>query len=222
MIYLIGGPPKCGKTTLAKRLSKSAGIPWVSADSLQNVIKPYIAEQDMALKFPLSAMKYASNDEKYAAHSSAEIIAAYRQQAANLEAAIEAFAKSELTDGNDYILEGYQVTPEVINQLTNAFPEEVRGLIVVKKDPTAFLADIHKSTTPNDWILSKTHNDATFLKIATMVTNYSAELENTAKENAVKVFCVDKNFDSELEAAARYLADANDEDEDLVLVSSNV
>ena len=50
MIYLIGGPPKCGKTTLAKRLSKSLGIPWVSTDTLQCVIKPYINRKDFSKK----------------------------------------------------------------------------------------------------------------------------------------------------------------------------
>lgn len=35
MIYLIGGPPKCGKTTLAKQLAKKLGIQWVATDTLE-------------------------------------------------------------------------------------------------------------------------------------------------------------------------------------------
>jgi cytidylate kinase len=65
MIYLIGGPPKCGKTTLAKRLSKSKGIPWVSTDTLQCVIKPYMNKKDFSKIFPTNYQRGKNNDEKY-------------------------------------------------------------------------------------------------------------------------------------------------------------
>ena len=74
MIYLIGGPPKCGKTTLAKRLSKLKGIPWVSTDTLQNVIKPYISKEDFARKFPNSQLTGESNDEKYTKYINNELL----------------------------------------------------------------------------------------------------------------------------------------------------
>jgi len=35
MIYLIGGPPRCGKTNIAKKLSKS----WISADTIESMIR---------------------------------------------------------------------------------------------------------------------------------------------------------------------------------------
>lgn len=44
MIYLIGGPPKCGKTTLAKKLSKELGIQWVVSDTLQVVVREYVSK----------------------------------------------------------------------------------------------------------------------------------------------------------------------------------
>jgi 2-phosphoglycerate kinase len=211
MIYLIGGPPKCGKTTFAKRLSKSAGIAWVSTDTLQNVIKPYITDADMRTKFPLSMMKYANNDKKYSAHTTTEIIMAYKQQAVTSQSAIKAFVAAELTDGNDYAVEGYHVTPDLIAMLTKEHPKKVRGLILVKKDPAAFLADMRRSTTPNDWILSKTHDDATFPKIAAMVIEYSIELEKVASDNGIKVYCVDEDFDKRLEEAASYMTGTNNQ-----------
>ena len=205
MIYLIGGPPKCGKTTLAKQISKTAGIPWVSTDTLQNVIKPYIPEQNHPAKFPLSSLRYESNDEKYAKHSADELIVAYRHQAKTLHPAIEAFVASEIIEGNDYIVEGFHLEPELISKLVAEFPEKVRGVLVIKKDPTAFVENIHSSTTPNDWIIKKTKDEATFPKIAAVITAYSAQLENAAKQHDLKVFCVDQNFTTELKAAETYL-----------------
>jgi len=53
-VYLIGGPPKCGKTTLAKTLSKRLSIPWISADTLQNIASVYIPEEEYEKYFPHS------------------------------------------------------------------------------------------------------------------------------------------------------------------------
>lgn len=89
MIYLIGGPPKCGKTTLAKALSKSLGIPWVSTDTLENVIKPYMNEKDFTNRFPVGYQRGKDNDEKYSKYSISEIIEAYNQQAKTVFQAME-------------------------------------------------------------------------------------------------------------------------------------
>ena len=32
MIYLIGGPPRCGKTTLARQLARIVQSPWLQTD----------------------------------------------------------------------------------------------------------------------------------------------------------------------------------------------
>lgn len=38
MIYLIGGPPRCGKSTLAHLLCRRSAIPWISTDALVQVL----------------------------------------------------------------------------------------------------------------------------------------------------------------------------------------
>ncbi len=156
--------------------------------------------------FPTSAMQYENNDEKYTKLSSSEVIEAYRQQAMTLCPAIEAFVASEVADENDYILEGYHIEPSLINKLFLRFNGKVRGMIVVKKDASAFLDNITNSTTPNDWILTKTKDGAsTFPKVATMVAEYSSQLENEAKQQNVEVLCVDKDFDRHIQEATTYL-----------------
>ena len=60
MIYLIGGPPKCGKTTLAKKMAKKLHIQWIAADTLQVVARKYIAryvtKEEMDNFHPLKGM----------------------------------------------------------------------------------------------------------------------------------------------------------------------
>lgn len=205
MIYLIGGPPKCGKTTLAKTLAKSLGIPWISSDTLQCVIKPYMNKEDFPKKFPASYQRGKDNDEKYSKFSSREIIEAYQQQAKTVYEAVEMFVACELTDGNDFIVEGYHIEPELVAELSLKYPEKIRSVFLVKSDKKKFVCDIKKSTTPNDWIISRTKNEETYQKIANMICEYGKFFEKESGKHAFKVLNMDNDFDNQIKEAAYYL-----------------
>ncbi|MBP6880526.1 hypothetical protein KBC31_02760 [Candidatus Saccharibacteria bacterium] len=207
MIYLIGGPPKCGKTTLAKKLSLNSKIPWVSADTIQNVIKPYVDGSDFNSIFPVSSANFSSNDEKYNLLSTDEIIKSYRAQAKSMFAAIEAFVLSEITEGNDYIVEGYHLEPQYIDTLTQSHPGKVKGIVLAKFNESAFIDSITKSTTENDWILSKTTDENTYIKIAKMVSVYSHIYEVESKRYGIKLMRMDNDFEKSLHEAVGRLAD---------------
>ena len=204
MIYLIGGPPKCGKTTLSKNLSKKLGIPWVSTDALQNTVKPYVPEEEWPEKFPSSSRFYESNDEKYDTHPPEKIISAYRTQARTLGPGIDEFVFSEIRDGNEYIVEGLHLEPKLIRELVEKYPGEVTGVIVFKTDIEKFLANLSKSTTPNDWVLTKTRKKSTFRKIAKMVVEYSKQIEADTIKYGIKYFNLD-DFDEEHKEVEDYI-----------------
>lgn len=44
MIYLIGGPPRTGKTRLAQRLSRQLGIGWFPLDTLRYAVRALVPE----------------------------------------------------------------------------------------------------------------------------------------------------------------------------------
>jgi 2-phosphoglycerate kinase len=205
MIYLIGGPPKCGKTTLAKRLSKTKHIPWVSTDTLQSVINPYINEEDHAAKFPTTAQRESSNDEKYSKYSTDEIIQAYQQQAKTVYQAIDMFALCEMTDGNDFIIEGYHVEPELVAELNAKYSDKIRSIFLVKLDEEKFVRDIQKSRTPNDWIIARTEKEETYGKIAKMICEYGKHFKTEAKKHCLKVQDMDHDFEGQISEAIQYL-----------------
>jgi len=186
MIYLIGGPPKCGKTTLAKRLSKLKGIPWVSMDTLQCVVKPYINRGDLAIKFPASFQRGKNNDEKYSQYSTDEIIEAYRQQGKTLYQAIDMFIICEITEGNDFIMEGYHIEPKLVSELNAKYPDKLKSIFLVKTDETKFVSDIKKSGNPNDWIIARTNSKGTYNKIAKMICAYGKFFEKESKKYGLK------------------------------------
>jgi len=205
MIYLIGGPPKCGKTTLAKELSKSLGIPWVSTDTLQNVIKPYLNKKDFSKNFPTSNLRGKNNDEKYLKYSSDEIIDAYKQQAKTSYQAIDMFAICEITDGNDFAIEGYHIEPELVVELNSKYPDKIKSIFLVKSDKEKFIQDIKKSSTPNDWIITRTKNESTYDKISDMICEYGKFFEEESKKHDFKVLNMDNDFDDQIEKAINYL-----------------
>ncbi len=205
MIYLIGGPPKCGKTTLAKAVSKSFGIPWVSTDTLENVIKPYMNEKDFPDRFPVGCQRGKDNDEKYSKYSINEIIEAYRQQAKTVYQAIDMFAICEITDGNDFIIEGYHIEPELVSELNKKYPDKIKGIFLMKSDADKFVSDIKKSTTPNDWIVARTNKEETYKKIANMICEYGSFFEKESKKYGFKVLNMDDEFDDRIKESIDYL-----------------
>jgi len=110
MIYLIGGPPKCGKTTLAKKLSKKLGIQWVASDTLQVVAREYVSKfaskKEMDTLYPHNAQKGKTNDETYSLQTPKQIAKNYMKQAKSSYDAVDMFSICKITDGNDYIVEG--------------------------------------------------------------------------------------------------------------------
>jgi len=56
-IILIGGPPRCGKTTLAKRVSHELGIPWISTDAFDDIVKEYVPAEERDKLFPKTVLR---------------------------------------------------------------------------------------------------------------------------------------------------------------------
>lgn len=209
MIYLIGGPPKCGKTTLAKRLAKKRGIPWVSSDTLEVVGMDYVwkyAAKKFDKLYPHTAMKGKTNDETYGLASPKQIAKNYIKQAKATYSAIDMFSICEITDGNDYIIEGYHITPELAVQLIKKYGKKhFRVIFLIKSDTEKFIKDVKKSSTPNDWILKKTKKHATFLKIAEMISYYGKYFETASKKDKFKSLNMDSNFEVSLKQAMQTL-----------------
>lgn len=205
MIYLIGGPPKCGKTTLAKKLSDKYRIPWISADTLQNIVWAYTPKEKHYIFFPHSYLRGDSNDEFYSEHSPQQIAENYIAQGKTTYDAISMMAETYLTDKDDFIVEGYQVTPEIVDTIFKKFDREhIKAVFLVKYDEQKFIQDIHKSTTPNDWIIRKTKDESTYGKIAKMVAEYSRYFETEAKKYGFSVFNMDEDFDKQLDTIEKY------------------
>lgn len=209
MIYLIGGPPKCGKTTAAKLLLREHGIPWISTDALETIIYPYIPAKKHATAYPHSYRKGNTNDETYAMYTAKEIMEGYIAQSATVHPAIEAFIESERADGNDYCIEGYHITPAFAAHMQEKFTGNVCSAFLVRTDPIILQKDFSKSATPNDWILRKTKKQETFEKIASMICLYGTWTTEEAEKYQVPIYRMEGTFDAMIQKIALNLLSAS-------------
>lgn len=210
MIYLIGAPPRCGKTTLAKKISKQARIPWISCDILDSIIQAYTPPKEWEKKFPYSALrrsgKARNNDAFYSTHSPAKIVSVLKKEARSVRKAIEVLIACAIADKNDCIIEGYQISPSFAKKMIRKYGQnKIKAIFLTKFDAAKFAEDVHKSTTPNDWLILLTKKQETFVKVGKMVSFYCQDFEKEAKKFGLKVFNMDSGFEGQIDKAKKYL-----------------
>jgi 2-phosphoglycerate kinase len=206
-IILIGGPPRCGKTTLAQKISKEEDIMWISTDALDDIVQKYVPVDDNIAMFPKTALRRKSgggNDEMYATFSVEDIVDAYRVQAETVHKAIESFATCADKEGWDYVIEGYHVTPKLISKLKSE-GLEISSVILVSTNADEAVKRSMESDTKNDWLRDKTKNQETFPKIAAMIDLYSKKLKQEADEFNVNIIDTGDDFQERLREAFKSL-----------------
>ncbi|MEK7530422.1 MAG: hypothetical protein AAB573_00995 [Patescibacteria group bacterium] len=206
MFYLIGGTPRAGKTTIAKRLSGELGVPWISTDTIETVVSEYVPEDKYAELFPKGVVRKEtnqSNDLMYSKYSADEIKTLYFRQAATLWDALVKFIECEFRYEHEYILEGYHIPPELVVQLQETYP--IRSVFVGRENATEALEAILQSTQKGDWVLTKTQNKETFPKIAQMLSVFSRDVRIEAEKRDLHYIDIGADFSKGVNQAVQFL-----------------
>ncbi len=208
MFYLIGGTPRSGKTILTKNLAKELGISWVSTDTLESVVRAYSSTEELSNFFPKTAIRketQGNNDFMYERYSAREITDAYIKQAKATWKAVEVFLEAEDVNGHSYILEGYQINPELVEKLTKKFPSQIKGVFLGRENTETIVQAARDHTSKGDWFTGKTHKEETFPKIAEMIAMYSDYFKTQAYERGLPYFNMDLDFQGQLKLATSEL-----------------
>jgi len=201
MIYLIGGSPRCGKTTVAEKLATKTHIPWFPADYLGAAVFQYLTPEQQDDMFPISRVR----DEKpgmdylYTKHTPEEVAGFYRTQAESLWPGLRAFIKYAAMDEQAFILEGYQIWPDLLDELADETKKFIKPIFLYKADLAQIEAGFKKSANPGDWLLERTKEEATFAKIALMVAIYGKHTIKEAEKHHMPVFNMDGDFEENIE-----------------------
>jgi hypothetical protein len=105
-IYLVGGPPRVGKSSLAQRLLALDGIPWLPTDVIRTVVRRVAADVDAVDQDPVDA------------EALAEIMYPHIEKAAEVCA----------EEADRFLIEGFELAPSYLPRLRLALEEtEIRA-----------------------------------------------------------------------------------------------
>lgn len=112
-IYLIGGAPTAGKSTVAQLLSNHLQLPWISTDQIRDLVRQVVKRADHPKLFGPEG--YSA--ERFLTEFSAEqIITMEMEQAEAVWSAIKGFITTDFTWEHGFVMEGLSLLPHLINQ----------------------------------------------------------------------------------------------------------
>lgn len=189
MIYLIGGAPRCGKSSVAEALARERDCSWLPTDYLMSAFNRYIPEQERVSQL----LPGQTNDVRYARHSTEEIVQSYHRRAQASGPGITSIVEYAHGDGRDLILEGFHLEPWLIRDLQARYGG-VLGALLVCLDAGALTERLRRTTDSTDWVARSTSDPATFPKIGAMVVAYSLELQAEAVGLGLPVVVADSGL----------------------------
>jgi hypothetical protein len=232
MIYLVGGPPRCGKTTVARRLAKLIGASVIPTDYLGSVVYHYLSDEERARRFPLRA---GATDAYYTALSAAEIIAHYTTIARTLWPAIQVYIHFALAHNQDVVLEGYHVEPAFMEEFVRQDSTEgqaegpmsrhtqemmergtgyaqahqdddrIKAIFLYKLDEKGIAATLTTGADAYDWVRRETITPRIAHRIAIMISEYGRYFRDEAARCGLPALNMDGNFPQCIETAAASL-----------------
>jgi hypothetical protein len=205
VIYLIGGPPRCGKSTVAGQLAGLVGCSWLPCDYLGSVIYRYLPTEEREIRFP-SMDAEGGNDARYTIFSAEEMLAGYRTRARTAELGMQAVIEYASADERDLILEGFHIEPGFARRMATTYGESrIKAVFLYKEDIDGIVAGLKLGTGPNDWVRGNTREEATYRKIALMIGEYGRAIRAEADAHSLPAFKMDHTFRGQIAVVLRHL-----------------
>lgn len=182
MLYLVGGVARTGKSTIAQRFLAQTGTPYFVLDYLM-----------MGCAGGAPSLGIDPNEGDL-------------QTAAKLTPIIKAMATAMLENGETYLLEGVQLLPQVVVELSRQFPGQVCAAFVgyAEIEPlTKFQQLRHFDGGNNDWLRHESDEEllATVARLKAMSQWVRTECENYG----LPYFDTSTNFTATLDRIVDFL-----------------
>jgi 2-phosphoglycerate kinase len=207
MLTLIGGPPRCGKSSIARAWATMSASSFLPADYLTSAVSGYLDDEDTARLLPRLPGTFRDNDAKYENFSIDSIIENYRTKAISSWSAVRTVAEYAHADGNNFVIEGYQIEPLSVASLRDDLgAEAVRCLFAYRTDVDATRDALQRHRVPNDWAHEFTRRPLTLGRIAEMICTYGTAVAAEAMLLGLPTISMDGDFTDRVEAALAMLS----------------
>jgi hypothetical protein len=184
MLYLIGGPGRSGKTTLAMQLNRRHGIPYFSLDYLM-----------MGLYHGAPELKI----DPYQPESTVT---------PRMWPVVRPLLTAMLENGEEYCVEGFAIMPEHVLQLTKGFAGSIKACFLgyCCATPAQKLEQERRYRTSNPWPLNIAHEKA--LAEFELIQQMSCALQNECARVGYAYFDTSADFEKAIASAQRHLTQA--------------
>lgn len=195
MLYLIGGSPRCGKTTFSKMLAYEKRISSFSTDLAATVIHPYLSQEDGDAFFGVGNIL---------TDSPRKLLEDEIKNAKILWPGVKRLIVALLKWKHEGVLEGVHLLPEFLHEL-ESLPEwetvkdQVQIVYVIKKDEEKITEGLKRTEKAKDWLLQSLRSDADLPKAARMIREKSLFLEAEAQKYGYRVVNTEDAFNETLE-----------------------
>ena len=179
MIYLLGGPPRVGKSIMATAITSQYGISAISTDSLGVVLETVLNPETEPGLFAISRFNELAEADrmKLMVENPTKRIDYQRREGMAVWRAVEPFILREQDEGRDLVVEGVAVLPELVAQLEGI---DYRTVFVGNQGEHHY-ENLKKSAEENahDWMHDL--GDPYLRAFALFVKRMSAYIEKEAK-----------------------------------------
>jgi len=190
VIYLLGGPPRVGKSIISSEIRQKHAVSVVSTDTLgavlENVLSPDAAP-DLFVFGKFEEMPMAER-VKLIMTNPTELVDYVRRESHVVWKAVEAFVRRENDAGRDVLIEGVAVLPELMSQL-EGIPNRV---VFIGNQGENHKENIKKSAAENEQDWMRDVSDEYIGAFAMFVKRMSAYIEQEAKKYGFEYIEMDK------------------------------
>ena len=192
MIFLLGGPPRVGKSIISNEIRLKHAVSVVSTDTLgavlENVLSPESAP-DLFVFGRFNKMPMAER-VKMITKDPAELINYVRKESHVVWKAVEAFIRRENDEGRDVLIEGVAVLPELISQIKD-IPHRV---VFIGNQGENHKENIKKFAEENEHDWMRNTSDQYIGAFAMFVKRMSTYIEQEAKKYGFEYIEMDKEL----------------------------
>ena len=179
MIYFVGGPPRVGKSIIARAVTERHGISAVSTDSLGAVLETVLDPEVAPGLFAVSRFNEMAEADRIRlmTQDAASRIAYQIEESTAVWGAVEPFVLREQEEGRDLVVEGVAVLPELVAQLEGV---DHRVVFVGNQGPRQ-RENIKRSAKENEHDWMRHASDEYIAAFATFVAAMSSYIEKEAR-----------------------------------------
>jgi 2-phosphoglycerate kinase len=180
MIFLLGGPPRVGKSIISNEIRQKHAVSVVSTDTLSAVLENVLSPESAPDLFVFGKLNEKAMAErvKLIMTDPAEHIDYVRKESYIVWKAVVAYIRRENDEGRDALIEGVAVLPELVSKLDN-IPHRV---VFIGNQGVNHKEYIKKSAEVNERDWMRDVSDQYISAFAIFVKQMSVYIEQEAKK----------------------------------------